>query len=107
MLGGHGYVNLYGFLCCIRTLDIHSYVQGLVTVSSLGEDDIAIPRLKSLYELRLGGFEALFHAESLKFDEVTKMQHFQIIRNVCIIIVDIYPGRLSVISIAKPQTPFW
>jgi beta-glucosidase len=69
--------------------------RGYKLVSS-SETDIAFIRLKSPYVKRPGGFEALFHARSLKFSAEEKERQAAIYKEVPSV-VDMYLDRPSVI----------
>jgi hypothetical protein len=83
------------------------YVEGIPTgtVQTYGhqvvEDptdaDIALLRLKTPYEPRPGGFESLFHAGSLEFNEEEKAHQAKIFDAVPTVIVDIYADRPPVV----------
>ncbi|MET9019974.1 glycoside hydrolase family 3 N-terminal domain-containing protein [Actinopolymorpha sp. NPDC004070] len=84
---------------------IRSYVEGIdaevvapfaTVVDTPAEADVALLRLGTPYEPRPGGFEAMFHAGSLEFDETEKARQAAICAAVPTV-VDIHLERAAVI----------
>jgi len=66
-------------------------------VSTPGDADVALLRLKAPYEPRPGGFEAMFHAESLEFPDQERDHHAGICSTVPTI-ADVYLDRPAVLT---------
>jgi hypothetical protein len=70
---------------------------GLQVVEDPADANIALLRLKTPYDPRPGGFESLFHAGSLEFNEEEKAPQTKIFDTVPTVIVDIYADRPPVV----------
>ncbi|KAJ5896068.1 uncharacterized protein N7473_005467 [Penicillium subrubescens] len=79
----------------IPTETVQTY--GHQVVEDPTDADIALLRLKTPYEPRLGGFESLFHVGSLEFNEEEKAHQAEIVDAVPTVIVDIYADRPPVV----------
>jgi beta-glucosidase len=66
-------------------------------VSTPGDADVALLRLKAPYEPRSGGFEAMFHAGSLEFPSQERDHHADICSTVPTI-ADVYLDRPAVLT---------
>ncbi|KAL4779895.1 glycosyl hydrolase family 3 N terminal domain-containing protein [Aspergillus varians] len=71
--------------------------RGLIVVDSPAEADIAILRLKAPYTPRSGGFESLFHAGRLEYEDEEKLRRAKIFETVSVTIVDVSLDRPAVI----------
>lgn len=74
-----------------------SFEQYATVVATPEEADVAILRLKTPFEPRSGGFEALFHAGSLEFtpEEIARIQA---ISQTTPVVIDIYLERPAVLT---------